>query len=198
MSTVKSNKNNKKSSYLERFAQIAKLGEIVFHSRDLANLWQIDNKNTLNTTLKRYAKQGILYRIHRGFYSLKPPEEVEPFLLGLKVLHRYAYIGVETILSLSGFIQQQVNSITIVSSQSRRFSINGYCYYCRQLDDKFLYNPAGIIEENGIKKANIERAIADLLYFNPRFHLDTQNINWKKVKEIQQMLGYPLTPKRYQ
>jgi hypothetical protein len=39
--------------------------------------------------------------------------------------------------------------------------------------------------------ANIERAVADLLYFNSNYYFDNKKrIDWKKVKKIQKEVGY--------
>ena len=197
METLKHTKKTR-AGHLQRFAQLAKLGAIVFHIGDLAVLWQIKDRNTLHTTLKRYVQQGLLVRIYRGLYSLKPIEQIDPFLLGVKALHKYAYISAETILAQAGIIQQIIGQITLVSSQSKRFSIGGNHYYSRKLADQFLYNPIGINEEQGVKKAAAERAVADLLYFNPYAHFDAEKfINWRKIKYIQKQIGYPLTTNRY-
>lgn len=190
---------NPKIQYLKRFAELAKLGEVVFHSDDLANLWHITNKNTLYTTLKRYAEQGLLFRIYKGFYAIKPLVEIDPLLLGVKALHAYAYVSTETILAEEGIIQQEVSAITLISNKIKRFSVAGRLYYSRKLADEFLYRPNGIITfENGVRKATRERAVADLLYFNPHAYLDAARlIDWKKVKALQKELGYPLTLKRH-
>ena len=190
---------NVKNQNLNRFAQLAKLGEVVFHIDDLANLWHITNKNTLYTALKRYTGQGLLFRIHKGFYAIKPPVEVDPLLLGIKALHGYAYISTETILAEEGIVQQEVPAITLISSKTKRFSIAGHHYYSRKLADKFLYQPNGIITVlNGVRKATRERALADLLHFNPHVYIDaTHFIDWKKVRMLQKELGYSLTSKRY-
>ena len=200
MSTEKQSGKPPQNLHLNRFAQLAKLGEFVFHARDLANLWHIQNLNTLYTTLRRYAKQKLLFRIYKGFYALKPVGELNPFLLGVKALHEYAYVSCETILVQEGILQQRIESITLVSSQTKRFSIGDYSYLSRKLADQFLYNPFGVGEEDGIRKATLERAAADLLYFNPRAYLDAGNshsIDWRRVKQIQQQIGYSLTPERY-
>ena len=94
-----------------RFAQLAKLGEIIFHAKDLANLWQIKNPNTLYTSLKRYNQQRLLFRIYKGFYSIKPINQLDPFLLGIKAMHKFCYISAETILEKAGIIQQKTNYI---------------------------------------------------------------------------------------
>ena len=84
MSTGSITQNNVKIRNLNRFAALAQLGEVVFHTDDLANLWRITNKNTLYTTIKRYVAQGLLFRIHKGFYALKNPKDIDPLLLGVK------------------------------------------------------------------------------------------------------------------
>jgi len=181
-----------------RFAQIAKLGSAIFHTKDLANLWQINNANTLYTTLKRYAKQGLLFRIYKGFYSIKPINELDPLLLGLKALREFSYVSAETVLAEQGIIFQSGNKITLISSKSKKFSIGDNNYYSRKLSDRFLFNPVGIEDNNGVKIASADRAAADLLYFNSKTYFDnSKKINWKKVKKIQKEIGYPLTPKYY-
>lgn len=198
MSTVKYNNKPKKGLYSSRFSQIAKLGITVFHTSDLASLWQIKDPNNLHTTLKRYAQKGLLVRIYRGLYSLKPVEQLDPALVGMKALHRYSYMSAETALAQAGIIQQKLNQITLISSVSRKFSVGPHNFYTRQLADKFLYNETGIINDRGIKKASAERAVADLLYFNPNAYFDAARlIDWKKVKAIQKAVGYPLAYNRY-
>ncbi len=194
MSTVKTNQKTVKGLYKERFAQLAKLGILVFHTGDLANLWQIKNPNLLHTTLKRYAQEGLIIRIQRGLYSLLPVEKIDPKFLGLKVLHRHGYISTETVLAQKGIIFQNIPQITLISSISQKFTIGNNQYYCRKLADKFLFNDAGIIIENGMRIATVERAVADLLYFNPKYHFDASHlINWLNVRTIQKQIGYPQT-----
>lgn len=199
MCTAKiTNKVNKIDNKQQRLAEIIKLGQIIFHTDDLANLWQINNVNTLYTTLKRYAQAGLLFRIYRGFYSLKPVSRLDPLLLGVKSLHEFSYVSAETVLERAGIIFQSRNIITLVSSKSKQFSIGDYQYRSRKLTDQYLFNPAGITEVNGIKIASVSRAAADLLYFNPRAHFDAERlINWRQVKKIQRAVGYALTYDHY-
>lgn len=186
------------TSQENRFAQIAKLGETVFHTKDLASLWQIENPNTLYTTLKRYTQKGLLFRIYKGFYSIKPINQLDPLMLGIKALHQFAYLSVETVLFQEGIIQQSVDGITLISSQSKKFSIGNYFYHSRKLEDRYLHQTVGVVDKNNVKTATISRAVADLLHFNPQAHFDADKlINWKEVKKIQQEMGYSLTPQRY-
>ncbi|MBI2050535.1 MAG: hypothetical protein HYT31_01900 [Parcubacteria group bacterium] len=186
MSTGKTNVQFKpKSRFDDRFAKIAALGHIIFHAKDLANLWSIANENTLHATLSRYVKKGLLFRIYKGLYSLKPIDQLDPVLLGIKALHRFAYVSTETALAASGMIQQDTREITLVSDVSKRFAIGPHQYRCRKLHDRYLYNPLGIAANGGYKTATAPRAAADLLHFNSRAHFDARrSIDWERVKII--------------
>ena len=190
MSTGKMNAQFKpKSRFDDRFAKIAALGQIIFHAKDLANLWRIANENTLHATLSRYAKKGLLFRIYKGLYSLKPIDQIDPVLLGIKALHRFAYVSTETVLADSGVMQQDTHEITLVSDISKRFAIGPHQYRCRKLHDRYLYNPLGIAAKDGYKTATAPRAVADLLYFNDRAHFDAHgSIDWGQVKIIQKQV----------
>lgn len=179
-----------------RFAELAALGETVFHAGDLGNLWGIKKQRTLYETLSRYCRKGLLYRIHKGMYSLKNPSAIQPFLLGVKALHRYAYISCETILFDIGMINQPSREITIISSISKRYSVAGHRFRSRKLADKFLFNDYGIELRDGVRIASSARAIADMLYFYPRKHFDAP-IDWPEVKKIMASIGYTLHPDSY-
>jgi len=181
-----------------RFAMLARLGEVVFRVEDLANLWQITSKNNLHTTLKRYCQQGLVFRIFRGLYAIKPISSIDPVLLGLRAAGEFTYLSTESILAKEGIIQQSISQITIVGQKSQRFAILQNEFRVRQLADNFLFNPAGIVEKDGIRIATMERAVADLLYFNPKAFFDgAKNIDWKKIRKIQAEIGYPITSKKY-
>ncbi len=174
-----------------RIDTLLKLKEKLFHTNDLALLWGITNKNTLYTTIKRYLQKGILISVHKGFYSTIPISQIDPFKLAIGYLHRYAYVSCETVLIREGIIFQKANYLTLVSSISKKFSIASHSYLVRQLKDNYLYHGRGIDNVNGVMTANVERSIADLLYFNPEFYFDNKKkIDWKKVRETQKVIGY--------
>lgn len=178
----------------DRMTILARQDQPLFHARDLARLWGIKSKNTLHTVLKRYTRRGLIFRIYKGLYSLLPFSKLDPLSLGLKALHSYAYVSTETILMKEGIITQVIFNYTFISGNSRNFKIGPYQFKSRKLKDEYLFNPVGIIEEDGILKATTERAIADLLYFNPKAYFDGMEfIDFKKVKKIQKEIGYPIT-----
>lgn len=190
MSTLKSNITAR------RIALLAEKGEKVFHTDDLANLWNIQNKNTLRVTLKRYVEDGLIRRIYRGFYSLFPIDKIDPVFLGVKAIHQFCYLSAETILRQEGYILQSIDYYTFVSSKSLKFVIGEHEFKSRQLNDKYLYNPEGILLKDGVSIATAKRAVCDMLYFNPNYHFD-RPIDWKKIRSMQKKIGYPLTPRRY-
>lgn len=190
MSTLKNNIS------AQRMALLAKKREIIFHIDDLANLWEITDRNTLRVTLKRYTDAELIYRIYRGFYALQPLAELDPTILGAKAIHRFCYLSTETVLWREGFISQAPSIYTFVSDISKEFRIGPHRFKSRKLHDRYLYQPTGVNTNNNLKQATPKRAIADILYFNPKFHFD-RPISWKKIKKIQKEIGYPLTPNRY-
>ena len=180
----------------QRIALLANKGETIFHIKDLATLWNIREPKTLRMTLKRYADAGLLHRIYRGFYATLPLEDLSAEELGAKALHAYTYLSTETVLFQQGYMSQKPQAITFISSNHKIFNIGGRAYLSRQLKKAFLYSPEGLQEQNGIKIASVERAIADLLYFNPLASFD-KKVNWSAVRSLQKKIGYTLTPTRY-
>lgn len=186
---------NRKSTKTRRFADLAVMGEVLFHAGDLANMWLISNKNTLHKTLSRYVESGLLFRIHKGFYSLTEPKKLTPYLLAVKALHGFVYVSCESILYEHGIINQKPLEVTVVSSASKRYEAAHIRCRSRKLDVRFLHNNAGIISEKGIRIASVSRAVADMLYFNPSAYFDaasSQLINWQEVRTIAATIGYTI------
>jgi hypothetical protein len=164
----------------------------IYHSNDLAILWDISNKNTLYTTIKRYLKKGVLIPIYKGLYSTVPVSHLNPLELGKAIIHRYTYLSTESVLARSGIIAQATYAYTFVSDHSKRVTVGSISFLFRKLKDEYLYNPAGVINQSGIFVATTERAVADMLYFNPKYHFDLpENIDFEKVQLIQEEVGYP-------
>ena len=166
--------------------------QTLFHTHDLAALWNISNTNTLYTTISRFVRGQTLIPIQKGLYSKIPLNQTDPLELGVFLLHPYAYVSCETILTMTGIIHQAAYQYSLVSSVSKIYSLLTLNYKIRKLSEKYLFNTAGITtNERSIMTASTERAIADLLYFQPTYHFDASaTINWEKVKNIQQEVGY--------
>ena len=181
-------KRNPKKNKLDL---LLKYSQNLFHTGDLGLLWNIENKNTLYMTIKRYVDRGILIRVQKGFYSKIPLERLSPIKLGMSFLHSFCYLSTESILVKEGIISQAIPHITLISDQSKKFKIKNDSYISRQMKNESLFNETGIITRDDIKEASIERAVADMLYYDPNYHFDAPNlINWSKVKKIQKEVGF--------
>ena len=175
-----------------RISELVKLDRKLFHTNDLAVLWGISNKHNLYMAITRYIDKGILFPIYKGLYSTVPFNDLNPLEVGKAVIHRYTYITTESVLSQAGVISQAVYDYTFVADLSKRVSVGPWSFRFRKLKDEYLYNPVGISNQNGVFVASTERAVADMLYFIPKYHFDVpESVDFEKVRLIQKEVGYP-------
>lgn len=169
-------------------------GQKLFHTQDLEVLWGINNKNTLYVTVNRFIKRKILYKIIKGLYSTIPIDQIDRYKLGTVLINKFCYISCETVLFIEGVINQYIYPVTYVSPVSLRINNDDYIRFSyRQLKSEFLLNPEGVKKENGYLIATKERAVADMLYFRPRYYLDNpESVDWKLVAKIQKNVGYKI------
>ena len=171
--------------------ELLKQDQKLFHTNDLAVIWSTQNRNTLYTTIKRYIKRGILISVYKGLYSTVSIDKIDPLQLGVAIIHSYTYVTTETVLAYEGVISQTIYAYTYVSEKSQKLTINDQKYLFRKLKKEFLYRNTGIEEKNKVYTASLERAVADMLYFNPKYHFDVPGkIDWEKVRFIQKEVGY--------
>lgn len=175
-----------------RIIELNRADRKIYHSNDLAILWNISNKNTLYTTIKRYVQKGVLIPIYKGLYSTIPISELDPLELGRAIIHRYTYLTTESVLAQVGIISQATYAHTFVSNVSKKVTVEDISFRFRKLKDEYLYNPTGIVQRDGNLIATTERAVADMLYYNPKYYFDfSGSIDFEKVKQIQKEIGYP-------
>lgn len=172
-------------------SELLRLDRKLYHTNDLAILWGITNKHTLYMTITRYIDKGILFPIYKGLYSTIPLASLNTLELGRAIIHRYTYLTTETVLFQAGIISQSVYDYTFVADQSKHVSVGQWSFRFRKLKRDFLFNPTGISQKNGAFLATAERAAADMLYFNPKYHFDfPEGIDLDEVKKIQKEIGY--------
>ena len=174
-----------------RIRELLQFDRKLYHTNDLAVLWRINNRQTLYMTITRYIDGGVLYPVYKGLYATVPITALDPLELGVAIIHRYTYLTTESVLAQAGVISQVVYDYTFVADQSKRVAVGQWSFRFRKLKDEYLYHPAGIANQDGIYTASTERAAADLLYFNPKAHLDIPElIDSDKVRLIQKEIGY--------
>ena len=163
----------------------------IFSSSDLAVLWEIENKNTLWTTLKRYTQHQVLYRLQKGLYSTLPIAKLNPYEVGCAMSGPSAYISAETVLQNEGIIMQNISKVTLFGAKQKEFSIGKTNYLCRYLNPNYLLNRTDIIEKKTYTIATPARAVADILHLNPNYYFDNQlAIKKLNIIQIQQKVGY--------
>lgn len=112
--------------------------------------------------------------------------------LGKAIIHRYTYLSTESVLAQAGIIAQTTYQYTFVADLPKKVTVGSQAFLFRKLKTEFLNNPTGIINQNGNFIASPERAVADMLYFNPKYHFDIpESVDFDKVKLIQHTVGYP-------
>lgn len=172
-------------------SELNQLDRKVFHTNDLAVLWKITNRHNLYITITRYIDKGVLFPIYKGLYSTIPLASLNPLELGQAIVHRYTYLSVETVLFQAGIITQIIYEYTFIAGISKRLTVGSWSFRYRQLKEDYLHNPVGIVYQDGGFIASAERAVADMLYFNPKYHFDIpENIDFEKVRLIQKEIGF--------
>lgn len=163
----------------------------IFTTSDLAVLWEMENENSLWTTVQRYLKRGILHAIQRGLYATIPLSKLNPFELGCAVSGPSSYVSAETILQKEGVIVQSLNKVTLFGSKQKEFEVAGKKYWCRYLNSTYLLNREGVVEKKIYSLASLERAVVDLLHINPSYYIDNQlALDQKKIVQLKRKVGY--------
>jgi hypothetical protein len=174
-----------------RISELIQIDKKIVHTNDLAILWGITRRHTLYQTITRYMDRGILFPVYKGLYSTVPLDSLNPIELGRSIIHRYSYLTTETVLEQAGIISQSIYAYTFASDRSKSITVGQWTFRFRQLKDMYLHNPTGIDEQNGGFVATVERAVADMLYFDPRYHFDVREaIDFEKVRSLQKEIGY--------
>lgn len=174
-----------------RIRELLQVDRKIYHTNDLAVLWKISNRRTLYMTISRSIARGVLYPIFKGLYATVPVERLDPLILGRAIIHRYTYLTTETVLATAGVISQTVYDYTFVADISKCVSVGPWSFRYRQLKNEYLFHPAGVEEQNGVFTATVERAAADILYFNPKYHFDVPDLlDQNKLQTIKNEIGY--------
>jgi len=175
-----------------RIRELLQFDRKLYHTNDLAVLWGISNRDTLYMTITRYIDGGVLYPVYKGLYATVPIDSLDPLDLGVAIIHRYTYLTTESVLVKAGIISQRVYDYTFVADKSKRVAVGQWSFRFRKLKNDYLYHPAGIAYQDGIYIASTERAVADMIYFDPKYYFDIPElIDFDKVGSIQKEIGYP-------
>lgn len=162
-------------------AIIYQVENTVFSLNELAILLEEKNFNNLKAAANYYVKNKILWNLRRGIYA---KENFNPYEMAVKI-YSPAYIGFETVLFNQGIVFQYDRSITMASYLSREIKVGGYTLRFRKLKGPLLSSPEGLDFFPFYTIAQKERALLDMLYINPLFHVDNlRQVDRKKIMQI--------------
>lgn len=163
-------------------AKLYQSPKTILTNKDLALIWQENDKNNLNAKTAYYVKQKALTRLTRGVFAKN--KDYNPKELATSI-YTPSYISFETVLREAGVVFQHYNTVFAVSKWPKTMTVDKYTITFRKLKDAVLYNPAGIVSKDNYSIATTERAFLDMIYLFPNYYFDNlQAINWEKCDEI--------------
>jgi len=129
------------------------------------------------------AKRKELIRIKKGVYTYT--NDYNQLELANK-LKRPSYISLQTVLFCNNIIFQDFSrTVTSATNNNLSVKINEKTYLYYKIKDEILLNPLGVITENNIRIASVERAICDTIYLNKNYYFDNlKNINKETLSKM--------------
>jgi len=154
----------------------------IFTNKDLALIWQENNKNNLKEKISYYAKRGSLIRLTRGIFAKDKNYNVRELATSI---YTPSYISFETALRDKGLIFQHYDRIFLAGPWTKKIIINKQSFVFRKLKDSVLYNPSDISNKDNYSIASAERAFLDTIYLFPDYYFDNlRAVNWEKCFEL--------------
>ena len=154
----------------------------IFSASEIGQIVNYDSRQNLYSALNYAAEEQDLIRLTRGLYALD--ETYSKLELGNK-LRKPSYISLYTILQEKGVVFQYYDSIYLVAKKTTEIKIGNQRYIYRKVKDSILLNQLGLVNENSITKATLERALCDKVYLNGDEYFDNlRNVNWVFMSEL--------------
>jgi len=154
----------------------------ILTNKDLALIWQINDKDNLYAKAGYYVKQKALIRLIGGVFAKN--KNYDPKELATSI-YIPSYISFETVLRETGIIFQYYDTIFVASKWPKAMEIDKYRITFRKLKETVLFNPTGIINKDNYSIATPERAFLDMIYLFPNYYFDNlKSIDWDKCEEM--------------
>jgi predicted transcriptional regulator of viral defense system len=163
-------------------AKLYKSTKTVLSNKDLALIWEENNKDKLKNKISYYVKKGVLIRLTRNIFAKNNKFNVKELATSL---YTPSYISFETVLRENGVIFQHYESIFVAYRKAKTMTILEHKITFRKLKDIVLFNPTGILNKENYSIATLERAFLDMIYLFPNYYFDNlEPINWRKCQEL--------------
>jgi predicted transcriptional regulator of viral defense system len=175
-------------------AKLYQSKKTVLTNKDLALIWQENNKDSLNAKIAYYVKQKALIRLTRGVFAKNKEYSLKELATSIYVP---SYISFETVLREAGVIFQHYDTVFVATKWPKNVTIDKHTIVFRKLKDSVLYNPTGIVSKNNYSIATRERAFLDMVYLFPNYYFDNlKSIDWEKCDEISKIYSNKELTKR--
>jgi len=163
-------------------AKLYQSSKTILTNKDLALIWQENNKESLYAKTAYYVKQKALIRLTRGVFAKNYDYNSKELATSIYIP---SYISFETVLREAGVIFQHYDTIFVVSKWPKTMTIDKHTITFRKLKNVVLFNSAGIVGKDNYSIATPERAFLDMIYLFPNYYFDNlKEINWEKCDEI--------------
>lgn len=166
----------------------------VFTTQWLAMMDSTRTRESLNNSLRYYARTGVLHSPRNGIYTKPTYNEQEMACALLKP----SYISMEYVLARAGVTFQYSDEITCISYQTRTIEVDGRAYSFRKIKPMIWANMQGIEQRDNIAIASPERAFLDMMYLSSgQCYFDNLHpLNKKKVQQLLPLYNSPTLTKR--
>lgn len=162
--------------------KLYKLNKTVFSNKDLALIWEENNKNRLKNKISYYVKKGSLIRLTRNVFSKNNNFNIKELATSL---YFPSYVSFETVLRENGIIFQHYDTVFVASKTPKTIKIKKHQITFRKLKNIILFNPLGILNKENYSIASPERAFLDMMYLFPDYYFDNlEPIDWQKCEEL--------------
>ena len=166
------------TSNMNKLVQLANSKKRVFTAQDLAVIWGYSDEDKLFELIKYYSRQGEIFTLTRGLYSMHDYSEDE--MRGdQKLLYEIAnklvpnsYVSLYTILAQEGVMHQYYDAIYSIAKRKVTRNVNGVKFEYRRVKDSVLLNDWGIVNDEGVRRATAERAVLDSRYLYPKWEIE--------------------------
>lgn len=163
-------------------AKLYQSPKTILTNKDLALIWQINDKENLYSKISYYVKQKALIRMTRGVFAKDKNFDVKELAVSI---YTPSYISFETVLRENGVVFQHYDTIFVAGPYSLSKKIDKSFFTFRKLKEEILFNPTGIINKSNYGIATKERSFLDMLYLFPGYYFDNlKSIDWERCNEI--------------
>ena len=130
-------------------AKLYQSSKTILSNKDLALIWQENDKFNLNAKIAYYVKQKALIRLTRGVFAKSKDYNSKELATSI---YTPSYISFETVLREAGVIFQHYETIFVASKWPKTTKIDKYTITFRKLKDAVL---------TGEVSRDVARAVGD-------------------------------------